>query len=252
MCAANLQGKAMSLQEVLQDNLFTGKIGAEYDMLRLMCPNHVLLAGRLGETLAAWRPGETLEGFEIGCGTGISTLSILAARDNLSLTAIDSAAAMLDQARENLANYVKAGRVAFKEADALDALKALPDNSVDVVASNYAIHNFLDDYRSLVLAEVHRVLKPGGLFINGDRYAMDDRAAHLLDTQATVRRWFKLFKEMARLDLLEDWVAHFFSDESPEHIMYFTPSMQQLEALGFSVSVDYREGVDTLVRAVKA
>lgn len=239
-------------QDLLQDNLFTGKIGAEYDILRLMCPNHVLLAKRLGETVAAWKPGETLQGFEIGCGTGISALSLLAVRDNLTLTAVDSAAAMLDQARENLADYVTAGRVDFKEADALDALKALPENSIDLVASNYAIHNFLADYRAQVLGEVHRVLKPGGLFINGDRYAMDDRAAHLQDTQETVRRWFKLFKEIDRLDLLEDWVVHFYSDESPDHVMYFTPSMQQLEALGFAVTVDYREGVDTLVKAVKA
>lgn len=239
-------------QDLLQDNLFTGKIGAEYDILRLMCPSHVLLAKRLGATVAAWKPGETLKGFEIGCGTGISTTLMLAARDALTLTAVDSAAAMLDQARENLADDVKAGRVTFKEADALDALKALPDNSLDLVASNYAIHNFLDDYRSKVLAEVHRVLKPGGLFINGDRYAMDDRAAHLQDTQETVRRWFKLFREINRLDLLEDWVVHFYSDESPDHLMYFTPSMRLLETLGFAVTVDYREGVDTLVKAVKA
>lgn len=238
--------------ENLQDNLFTGKIGAEYEFLRLMCPNHALLAKRLGETIAAFRPGEPLKGFEIGCGTGISTLALLAARDDLSLTAIDAAPAMLDQAREHLADLVKAGRVTFREADALEALEALPDASLDVVASNYAIHNFLDGYRDRALAEIHRALKPGGLFVNGDRYAMDDRAAHLADTQETVRRWFKLFREIDRLDLLEDWVVHFYSDESPDHIMYFTPSMKKLEALGFAVAVDYRDGVDTLVRAVKA
>jgi tRNA (cmo5U34)-methyltransferase len=239
-------------QETLQDNLFTGRIGAEYEFLRLMCPNHALLARRVGETVAEWAPGAALNGFEIGCGTGVGTLPLLAGRDNLTLTAIDAAPAMLDQARENLADYVKAGRVELKQADALEALKALPSDSVDVVASNYAIHNFLDEYRSLALAEIHRALKPGGLFVNGDRYAMDDRAAHLLDTQETVRRWFKLFREIDRLDLLEDWVVHFYSDESPDHVMYFTPSMEKLKALGFTVSVDYREGVDTLVRAVKA
>jgi tRNA (cmo5U34)-methyltransferase len=236
----------------LQDNLFTGRIGAEYDMLRLMCPNHVRLAKRLGETVGAWRGEEPLTGIEIGCGTGISTLALLAARDDLTLAAVDSAAKMLDQARAHLAEYVAAGRVRFVESDALAVLTSTPEASVDVVASNYAIHNFLCDYRAQTLAEVYRVLKPGGLFINGDRYAMDDRAAHLADTQETVRRWFKLFKEIDRLDLLEDWVVHLYSDESPDHIMYFGPAMEQLETLGFRpVTVDWREGVDTLALAVK-
>jgi ubiquinone/menaquinone biosynthesis C-methylase UbiE len=237
----------------LQDNLFTGRIGAEYDMLRLMCPNHVLLAKRLGETVGAWRrEAGALRGFEIGCGTGISTLALLAARDDLTLTSVDSAAKMLDQARANLAEYVSAGRVKFVESDALEALKATPEASVDVVASNYAIHNFQKDYRAQVLAEVHRVLKPGGLFVNGDRYALDDRAAHLADTQEMVRRWFKLFREIDRLDLLEDWIVHLYSDESPDHIMYFAPSMRQLEDIGFDpVAVDFRDGVDTLLRASK-
>jgi hypothetical protein len=33
---------------------------------------------------------------------------------------------MLDQARENMAYYVAAGRATFQQADALEALKALP------------------------------------------------------------------------------------------------------------------------------
>lgn len=238
----------------LEENLFTGQIGAEYDMLRLMCPKAPALAHKLAAYVAAWRSEDgPLNGFEIGCGTGISTLELLAARPDLKLTAIDSAAKMLDQARANLADHVAAGRVAFFEADALQALCALPEASVDLVASNYAIHNFLDDYRGLVIAEIHRVLKPGGLFINGDRYAIDDRAVHLAETQAEVRRWFKLFKDMDRLDLLEDWIVHLYSDESADHIMYFTPSLERLRALGFApVSVEYRDGVDTLVTAIKS
>jgi tRNA (cmo5U34)-methyltransferase len=239
--------------ETLPDNLFTGKIAGEYDLLRLMCPNHVVLAKGVAETVAKFKPGVPLKGFEIGCGTGISTLALLAARDDLIVTAIDAAPKMLDQAREALADYVAAGRVVFKLSDALEALKALPDASVDFVSSNYAVHNFTGDYRARALAEVHRALKPGGLFVNGDRYAIDDRATHLTDTQAMVRQWFKLFRQIDRLDLLEDWVVHLYSDESPEIIQYFEPSMRQLESVGFSpVAVEFREGVDTLVRAVKA
>ena len=237
----------------LQDNLFTGPIGAEYDMLRLMCPNHALLARRVGETVGAWRPESgPLSGLEIGCGTGISTLALLAARDNLTLIAIDSAAKMLEQAKVNLAQYVSAHRVRFVESDALSALRAQQDASLDVVASNYAIHNFRDDYRAAVIDDIFRALKPGGLFVNGDRYALDDRAAHLADTQTMVRRWFKLFRDMNRLDLLEDWIVHLYGDESPEHIMYFAPALERLRAAGFTpVTVDYRDGVDTLVVAMK-
>lgn len=237
---------------ILQENLFTGPIAGEYDLLRLMCPNAATLARRIGEYVGAWRPDERLTGFEIGCGTGICTLGLLAARDNLELTAVDSAPQMLDQARVNLADYIKAGRLSLVEQDALLALQSLPDASVDFVASNYAIHNFEDDYRAKTLTQIFRVLTPGGMFINGDRYAIDDRNAHLLDAQNIVRGWFKLFRQIDRLDLLEDWIVHLMSDESPKIIMYYTPSLEQLRRIGFrEVSVDFRDGVDTLIRATK-
>ncbi len=240
------------MSETFQENLFTGPIAGEYDLLRLMCPNAATLARRIGEFIRAWRPEQTLEGFEIGCGTGICTLGLLASRGNIKLTAVDSAPQMLDQARVNLANDLKTGRLVLFEKDALRALQSMPDASVDFVASNYAIHNFDDDYRSQTLKEVYRALRPGGILINGDRYANDDHDAHLADTQNIVRGWFKLFRQIDRLDLLEDWIVHLMSDESPKIIMYFEPSLEQLRQIGFvDLSVDFREGVDTLVRAIK-
>ena len=237
----------------LQDNPFTGPIGAEYEVLGQLCPNAPLLARMVGAEVAARRRGAgTIKGFEIGCGTGISTLAALAACDDLELTAVDSAGEMLAQARVNLANYATAGRVEFIEDDALSVLRQLPEASMDVVISNYAIHNFDDHYRHDVVSEIFRALKPGGLFVNGDRYAMDDPAAHLADTQAVVRGWFKIFTKMNRIDLLEDWVIHLLSDESPRRIMYFEPALQQLRTAGFApVTVEFRDGVDTVVTALK-
>jgi len=236
---------------VQDENLFTGPIGREYELLRLICPNAAALAGRLGDHLAVARLGAPLRGFEIGCGTGVSTLALLAKNAGLHLLAVDSSSKMLVQARENLKEWADAGRVVFVEADALEALRAQGDDSVDVIASNYATHNFRGDYRGRVVAEAHRVLKPGGLFLNGDRFALDDPAAHLAHTQAEVRHWFKTFATINRYDLLEDWIVHLFSDESPEHIMYFSPAMAVLRDVGFAPAVLYREGVDTLVAATK-
>ena len=244
----------MSLRK--EENLFTGPIGEEYEMLRLICPNAAKLAGRLGDYVGAWGGSQgkapALQGFEIGCGTGISTVALLAKCPNLHLTAVDSSAKMLEQARRNLSEWVDAGRVDFIEADALGALERLGDAGLDLVASNYATHNFEDGYRRRVVREVLRVLKPGGLFLNGDRFAIDDPAAHLALTQSEVRHWFKTFAALNRYDLLQEWVVHLFSDESPEHIMYFSPAIEHLHEVGFSpVSIEYREGVDTRVAATK-
>ncbi len=241
------------MSSTTEQNPFAGVIGQEYEMLRLICPSAAELAQKLGSYLGGWRCEETpLLGFEIGCGTGVSTTALLAGRKDLRLLAVDSSAKMLEQARANLAEEIAAGRVDFVEADALEALQRKEDARFDVVASNYATHNFEQDYRQRVLEQVFRVLKPGGLFLNGDRYAIDDAAAHVALTQATLRHWFKTFAKIGRYDLLEDWVVHLVSDESPTHIMRFTPALAQLRAIGFApVKVEYREGVDTLVAAVK-
>ena len=233
-------------------NPFTGALGEEYQTLRLICPNHPLLAQKLGQYVGRWSQGAAISGFEIGCGTGISTHSLLSGAPGLSLVALDASAKMLEQARANLCSAVAAGRLRFVEADALDALRALPDESLDLVASNYATHNFRADYRRLAFEEVFRALKPGGLFVNGDRFALDDREAHLTLTQATLRHWFATFASLGRPDLLEEWVIHLFSDESPDRIMVFTPALEELGRLGFApIDIEFRDGVDTLVAATK-
>jgi len=233
-------------------NPFTGALGEEYQTLRLICPNHPLLAQKLGQYVGRWSQGAAISGFEIGCGTGISTHSLLSGAPGLSLVALDASAKMLEQACANLPSEVAAGRLRFVEADALDALRALPDESLDLVASNYATHNFRAEYRRQAFGEVFRALKPGGLFVNGDRFALDDREAHLTLTQATLRHWFTTFASLGRPDILEEWVIHLFSDESPDRIMVFTPALEELGRLGFApVEIEFRDGVDTLVAATK-
>ena len=241
-------------------NPFTGRLAEEYGLLTTICPNAAELTRRFADRIGSWRrrtspagsAGGPLLGIEIGCGTGRSTLSLLESRSDLKLVAIDSSAAMLEQAEENLAQWVDAGRVVFIDADALDFLKSHPDASAYLVVSNYAIHNFEDDYRRRVHAEIFRLLEPGGLFVNADRYAFDDPARHLAETQADLRRWFRIFEEMQRYDLLEDWVVHLFGDESPQRIIRLTPALEHLREVGFApVNVEFREGVDTLVTAGK-
>jgi ubiquinone/menaquinone biosynthesis C-methylase UbiE len=238
------------------EHLFYGAFAEEYHFLQRICPPAADMSRRVGEFVGNWNAAESqrpLTILELGCGTGITTNALLHHRPDAQLLSVDNAPAMLSQARERLTEAITEGRLALREIDALGALQSLPSASFDIVASAYTLHNFLFGYRHQVLAEIFRVLKSGGVFVNGDRYALDDPAAHLAATQDELRGYFRVFLgEMNRPDLLEQWVIHLFSDESEEHIMRLMPALAEMAALEFTtVTSHYREGVNTLVSGVK-
>lgn len=236
------------------ERLFSGQIGAEYEMLKLVCPAAAAMSLRVADFVASLpaRQGRPLNVFEIGCGTGITTQALLDARKDLVITAVDNEPTMLAQARANLSRAVEMGRVRLIETDALTGLGELPTGGVDVVASAYAVHNFLEGYRIRVLAEIFRALKPGGFFVNGDRYGLDDAASHTRLTQDEARHYFKTFAAINRYDLLEQWIIHLFSDESADHLMRLGPALANMRSIGFDpVDAPFRDGVNTLVAARK-
>jgi ubiquinone/menaquinone biosynthesis C-methylase UbiE len=189
---------------------------------------------------------------ELGGGTGITTLSLLSAREDIDITSIDNEPTMQDQAKQSLKAWHDDGRVTFNGQDALSALQAMPSASVDVVASAYTLHNFLDTYRQAVIRECFRVLKPGGQFINGDRYALDDVDQHTRIIQEEVAGYFKVLTGINRLDLLEHWIVHLFSDESENHVMRESVALRQLRDAGFSgVRLAHRVDVNALATALK-
>lgn len=93
---------------------------------------------------------------ELGCGTG----SLWKGRKlpgNTALTLTDFSAGMLDSARTNLAGM---GNVTFLQAD----IQNIPfeDGAFDYVIANMMLYHVPDIDRAI--AEVRRVLKPGGTF----------------------------------------------------------------------------------------
>jgi ubiquinone/menaquinone biosynthesis C-methylase UbiE len=237
------------------DAMFSGVIGQEYDTLKLICPLAAKMSRLVGETVekyAAARPDQTLSVLELGGGTGITTLSILLAAELLNVVSVDSEPTMQSQAKHSLHQWVEQGRLSFDARDALSILKNTASDSVDIMASAYTLHNFLDIYRAEVITEIYRVLKPGGLFINGDRYGLNDISAHTQTIQNEVSGYFKALININKLDVLEHWIVHLFSDESENHAMRETFSLQQLRQAGFiDVSLTNRCQVNALVTALK-
>ncbi|MBM3203677.1 class I SAM-dependent methyltransferase [Candidatus Woesearchaeota archaeon] len=233
--------------------LFKGPLAEEYAMLQKICPAAAEMSQRVGRFVNALPTPEhgSLRLLEIGGGTGITTLHLLA-RPDVLITSVDNAPAMQHQARDHLADYLTWQRLQLVENDALSFLRQQADRHFDVVASAYTLHNFLGPYRDLVLAEIFRVLQPGGLFLNGDRYGLEDTLQHLHLIQEEARHYFRTFQAMNRIDLLEHWIIHLFSDESPDHSMRLDQALDTLETIGFDpVRIHHRDGVNTLVSALK-
>lgn len=234
-------------------NYFSGILGEAYDTLNLICPLATEMSRLVGLAVGEYETAiETLDLVEIGGGTGITTLSMLAARSKLRIHSIDSSLAMQNQAKKNLAAWAEKGAVNFSGDDALAALKKISDNSIDIVASAYTLHNFEQTYRQAVILEIIRILKSGGQFINGDRYALNDINAQTHCIQQEVSGYFKVLTNIKRLDLLEQWIVHLFNDESENHVMREAVALQQLADAGFSnITLKHRMEVNALVTASK-
>jgi ubiquinone/menaquinone biosynthesis C-methylase UbiE len=96
---------------------------------------------------------------EFGCGTG--STAILHAPHVERIHAIDISAKMLDIARRR-ADEAGVGNVNFEQLT-LEQLGAA-DQSFDAVLALSVLH--LVDDRDAAMVEVHRLLKPGGVFIS--------------------------------------------------------------------------------------
>jgi arsenite methyltransferase len=106
--------------------------------------------------LVALEEGETV--VDVGCGAGLD--SLLAGRRvgaTGKVIGLDMTEAMIEKARRN-GRLLGADNVAFVQSE-IDGLP-LPDGSADVVISNGAFNLCVD--KPKVLAEIHRVLRPGG------------------------------------------------------------------------------------------
>ena len=160
---------------------------------------------------------------EIGTGVGYTLKPLISSLGNADVTimAIDTRQEDLDLAAAD----IKDGRVKYLNADIFELLPSLKESSIDIIFSGHTLHNFKKDERAMIFAEIKRVLKPGGLFVNGDRYAYDDKKKQTDSIQEQLDLYEKFLPKIP-VDLCKEWSDHIIEDENwkfleSEQLKYF-------------------------------
>jgi ubiquinone/menaquinone biosynthesis C-methylase UbiE len=155
--------------------------------------------------LGAARPGPGDHVVDLGAGSGFITLAL--AREVCSVEAVDVSEQMLDRLRAATADEGIAN-VHTRLADLTQLV--MPDGSVDVVVSSYALHHLTDADKVALVARARRWLRPGGRLVVADMMfgrgrTREDRAIIGAKARALLRKGpggvWRLAKNVVRFGL---------------------------------------------------
>jgi tRNA (cmo5U34)-methyltransferase len=157
----------------------------------------------------AWADKDPVRILELGIGTGLLTGHLLRTNCAAVVTGIDGSSGMLERARQNLQPL--SDRLSLIHGQFPDAI---PDAEYECVTSAIALSFYSIDYTAL-FRKVHRVLKPGGLFVYAVNVAqnassVDRILSGLLRKRINITdeqlRWLKSIQQNVKLyQVPADW-----------------------------------------------
>lgn len=239
----------MKKAQASSNRRFRGRMGDEYDCIRRVMPHFDELQNQVGAAVARLRQ-PTPKILEIGCGDGITTAAILAARPDAVVVALDHEPKMIARARRNLRPDIRRGRCTVVRADVLEWLARQPPRSFAAVASALTLHNLTAGCRARLHRQIYRVLAPGGLFVNADKYAPQGDAARFAALDLALQRFFRTFLPMKKFQLLEEWVRHNVADQGPDRVMKSGNTLAELRRIGFArITLRHRCNMEAVLTA---
>ncbi len=134
--------------------------------------------------IGEWQPGALV--IDLACGTGHLEELLFARAPEMRITAVDYSPVVLERARQRLAAQLS--QVDLVEGDVNDLSETVPtDGAYGIAISVQSFHHFNNSDRRIQIREIHRLLRPGGLLLVHDRFAVADDAL-LANYQSLWRR----------------------------------------------------------------
>ncbi|MFH1850344.1 MAG: class I SAM-dependent methyltransferase [archaeon] len=175
---------------------------------------------------------------ELGCGTGITTRTLLENIPDAKIIAVDKKPKMLDQAMTNLKDY---DNIEFALADAMDVGGIRPH----AVVTALMMHNLHHKAREQLLRNIYD-MQPY-LFVNGDKMASDDFRTHRRDYE-WVMDMFGVYDRLGRSDFKQEYIRHYERDNRPDFIQREGETLELMAEIGFiRPHTVYRERMEAVV-----
>lgn len=228
------------------NNRYSGQLVNDYELLKVGFPKIQEAYEALGAAIKYHTQeikDSKINALEIGCGSGEATLYALKADSRIKVTAVDKSDVMIERLTKNFSRFITQERLEAKCTDAVEFLAQTPNESIPIVYSSWCFHNFPRVLRNSMLAEVYRVLTPGGIFVNMDKYVPDNAEEFDAAWNEQVRLYNNYVK-IGRPDLKDLMLAHEKEDMQPQIIMKESEGLQDLRDLGF-------KEVKTLMRLIR-
>ncbi len=184
----------LSLRTKEMIDFFDRKIDT-YDEVHL-----ALMDNKIAITTAL--PDDIKTVLDLGAGTGLELIPLFERFPDSRVTAVDAADSML--------NILRARPFADRVTCITGSFFDVPlGNNYDAVISSAALHHFDPDNKRTLYALIFAALKPGGVYINSDRFYenIEDQEIDLRDYAEAPNRWPHMDTPLAmevERELLED------------------------------------------------
>lgn len=213
---------------------FAGLLANRYDIIERTVPYFAALQAEVAENLV---PGMAGVGqarvLDVGIGTGATSAAVFDRFDGVEITGVDKEDDMLQICLRDIGARLPPRQLKLVRSDALAFVQRMPDSSFDAVVSGFTLHNLFADERTRLLREIHRILVPGGVFCNADKYVPDDEAEWLSAAALQISRIVRTMVDLDQPDLLPIWLGHYVQDLLPARRMSRAPALLEMGRLGF-------------------
>ncbi len=187
-------------------------LGSNYKIFKRSVPHHDKLQNSIAKYIKNYKHKIVVD---LGCGLGYTTESVLKVCNPEHLYLVDYDKRMFLSIFENKKILNKKNiKISVSNEDILNFLDCIKDNTIDCIYSCWVIHNLKKIDRAKIIKEVYRVLKKGGVFINGDKYSEMNELNHAKSFSWQEDQYNKAIAKHPNDKLIyKGWISHHHEDD---------------------------------------